>query len=78
MTYTAARATHGTVEIAAQGTYSRAGFRSQTIEDEASITYDPVAALPILVHDTKTGAAGLFFGERSVDLKLLHDSSASN
>lgn len=78
MTYTAARGTRGIVEIAAQGTYYHAGLRSQTIQDQASITYDPVAALPILVHDTKTARAGIIFGGRSVDLKLLHDSSGSN
>lgn len=75
LTYRAAKGANGIVEIAAQGTYQIAGFRDRTIHDRASIEYDPVAALPILVHDSKSGTSEAIFHSRSVDLKLIHDSS---
>lgn len=81
LTYSAAKGANGTVEIAAQGTYHTVGLRSQTIRAQSSITYDPMATLPVFVHDTKSGFANAtkcgtsvsVVDSRSVDLKLLHD-----
>jgi hypothetical protein len=74
LTYSA-KGANGSVEIAAQGTYQIVGFRDRTMHDRASIEYDPVAALPILVHDSKSGTSETIFHSRSVDLKLVDDSS---